>query len=251
MKRIFQEMKTPADTDVRQALAAYHTAKHRVKELYRHEPHDDETGEIRERFEKMAAEAARAEQKARDELTNAVASFAGPAPCAVIVDSPGGSSVITLSGKPDGMIVAAAADRVPIKDVLCRPEPPSEFAHEFRQIAPNHGAVYLVMQRSDVLAIYNGVYFRSTNDVVADFQELVRAGFEGVWSDDYVVWCNGRIMAVIHRSMDREEQKLFLFNEPHNDPIAGRAINPLPYWPTYEEWVENGRGDLWKTDRYP
>ena len=89
----------------------------------------------------------------------------------------------------------------------------------------------------------------TTNEVVADFQELIQAGFEGVWSDDYVIWCDGRIMAVIHRSMDREEQKLFLFNEPHNDPIAGRAIDPMPYWPTYEEWVESGRGDLWKTDR--
>ena len=251
MKRIFQEMNTPADTEVRRALAAYHKAKHTVKELYRHEPHDDEAAEIRDGFEKLAGEAAQAEQKTRDALTNAVAAFAGPAPCAAIVDSPGGSSVIALSGKPDGLIVVTAADRVPIQEVLCRPEPPPEFAHVFRQIAPNQGAVYLVMQRGDVLAIYNAVYFRSTNEVVADFQELIRAGFEGVWSDDYVIWCNGRLMAVIHRSMDREEQKLFLFNEPHNDPIAGRAIDPLPYWPTYEEWVESGRVDLWKTERYP
>jgi hypothetical protein len=250
MKRIFQQMNTPAETEVRRALADYHKAKHRVMELHRHEPHDDEAGEIREDFERMAAEAVRAEQKTRDELTNAVAAFAGPAPCAAIVDSPGGSSVIALSGKPDGIIVVTAADRVPIQEVLCRPEPPPEFAHVFRQIAPNHGAVYLVMQRGDVLAIYNGVYFRSTNEVVADFQALLRAGFEGVWSDDYVIWCNGRVMAVLHRSMDREEQKLILFNEPHNDPVAGRTIEPMPYWPTYEQWVENGRGDLWKTDRY-
>ncbi len=251
MKRIFHEMNTPADTEVRRALAAYHKAKHRVKEVHRHEPHDDEAASVRDGFEKRAGEAAQAEQKTRDALTNAVAAFAGPAPCAAIVDSPGGSSVIALSGKPDGLIVVTAADRVPIKEVLCRPEPPPEFAHVFRQIAPNQGAVYLVMQRGDVLAIYNGVYFRSTNEVVADFQELLRAGFEGVWSDDYVIWSNGRIMAVIHRSMDREEQKLFLFNEPHNDPIAGRTIDPMPYWPTYDEWVENGRGDLWKADRYP
>lgn len=47
-------------------------------------------------------------------------------------------------------------------------------------------------------------------------------------------------MAVIHRSMDREEQKLFLFNEPNNDPIAGNTIDPMPYWPTYDEWAEKG-----------
>jgi hypothetical protein len=51
--------------------------------------------------------------------------------------------------------------------------------------------------------------------------------------------------------MKRAEQKLILFNEPHNDPIGGRAIEPMTYWPTYEEWVDCGGGDLWKTDRYP
>ena len=169
----------------------------------------------------------------------------------VIVDSIGGSSVIALSGKPDGMIVATAADRVHVKDVVCRPEPPPEFAHQFRQVAANQGGVYLVMQRGALVAIYNAVYFRSTNEVVGDLEQLISAGLEGVWSDDYVIWCDGRVMAVIHRSMDRREQKLFLFNEPNNDPIAGCAIAPMPYWPTYEEWVESGRGDLWSTDRYP
>jgi hypothetical protein len=217
MMRDFQAMSTPADAVVRCALAEYHTARYRVREIDRTEPGDDEHSEVREEFESLAREARRAEQKARDRLSNAVASFAGSAPCAVIVESPGGSSVVALSGKPDGMIVA----------------------------------VYLVMQRGSLLAIYNGVYFHSTNEVVADFQQLLKAGFEGLWSDDFVIWSNGRIMAVIHRSMDREEQKLFLFNEPHNDPIAGQAIDPLPYWPTYDEWVESGRGDLWKTDRYP
>ena len=182
---------------------------------------------------------------------NAVTTFAGSAPCAVIVDSARRLQVVTLSGKPDGMIVATAADRVYIKEVLFRPEPPPEFAHPFRQTAPNQGGVYLVMQRGDVAAIYNGVYFRSTNEVVADLEELIHAGFGGVWSDDYVIWCDGRIMAVIHQPLDGGQQKLFLFNEPRNDPIAGRVIDPMPFWPTYEEWVESGRGDLWKTDRYP
>jgi hypothetical protein len=62
-----------------------------------------------------------------------------------------------------------------------------------------------------------------------------------------VIWCDGRVMAVIHQPMDGHEQKLFLFNEPRNDPIAGREIDPMPNWPTNEEWVESGRGDLWKT----
>ena len=245
------DLHTPADADVRRALAEYNAARYRVRELNRKEPDADEPSEIRQGFEQLADATVRAEQAARDTLSNAVAAFAGSAPCAVIVDSPGGSSVIALSGKPDGMIVVTAADRVRIKDVLCRPQPPPEFAHQFRQMAPNQGGVYLVMQRGDVVAIYNGVYFRSTNEVVADLEELIQTGFEGVWSDDYVIWSDGRIMAVIHQPMDGDQQKLFLFNEPRNDPIGGRAIDPMPFWPTYDEWVESGRGDLWKTDRYP
>ena len=249
--RNFRGTNTSADADVRRALANYQAVRRRVRELDREEPAADEPTDILEGFERLAKATIRAEQMARDALSNAVTSFAGSAPCAVIVDSPGGSSVVALSGRPDGMIVATAADHVPINEVVCRPEPPAEFAHQFRQMAPHQGGVYLVIQRGDLVAIYNGVYFRSTNDVVADLEELIQAGLEGVWSDDYVIWCDGRIMAVIHQPMDGAQQKLFLFNDPRNDPIAGHAIEPLPFWPTYEEWVESGRGDLWKTDRYP
>jgi hypothetical protein len=202
---------------------------------------------MQEAFERRAAAAVRAEQKARDGLSSAVAAFAGMPPSAAIIDSAGGSSVVALAVKPDRMIVAIAADRVPLREVVCRPEPPPEFAHEFRQMAPAHAGVYVVMQRDLVVAIYNGVYFRSTNEVVADLEQLIRAGLEGVWSDDYVIWCDGRIMAVIHQPMDAQQQTLFLFNEPRNDPIAGRTIAPMPGWPTYDEWLTAGRGDLWKT----
>ena len=245
----FRTAKAPSDASVRRALADYHTARHQVHEVALGEPDRDQPAEIQAGFEQRAQAAARAEQLARDDLQNAVAAFAGPAPCAVIVDSPGGSSVVALSGKPDGMIVATAADRVHIKEVVCRPEPPPEFAHQFRQLAPNQAGVYLVMQRGDLVAIYNGTYFRSTNEVVADLHELIQAGLEGVWSDDYVIWGDGRIMAVIHQPMNGHEQKLFLFNEPRNDPIAGREIAPMPNWPTYEQWVESGRGALWKSGR--
>ena len=251
MMRNYQGTNTSADADVRRALAEYQAIRRQVRELDRREPGMDDPTDIHEQFERLAKATVRAEQMARDALSNAVTSFAGPAPCAVVVDSPGGASVVALSGRPDGMIVATAADRVHIKDVLCRPEPPPEFAHHFRQMAPNQAGVYLVMQRSDVVAIYNGVYFRSTNEVVADLVELIEAGLEGVWSDDYVIWSDGRIMAVIHQPMDETQQKLFRFNDARNDPIAGRALDPMPVWPTYEEWVESGRGDLWKINRYP
>jgi hypothetical protein len=251
MKPRFRIANAPSDANVRHALAAYHTARYQAREVALDEPHTDEPAKTQANFERLAQAAARAEQLARDELQNAVAAFAGPAPCAVIVDSAGGSSVVALSGKPDGMSVISAADRVHIKEVVCRPEPPPEFTQAFRQMAPYQAGVYLVMQRADLVAIYNGAYFRSTNEVVADFQDLIQAGLEGLWSDDYVIWCDGRIMAVIHFPLDGHEQKLILFNEHRNDPIAGREIAPMPYWPTYEEWIKSGRGDLWKTERYP
>jgi hypothetical protein len=244
-----QGANTSAEADVRRALAAYQEVRRRLQELDRHEPGSDDPTEIHESFELQAKATARAEQMARDALSNAVGSFAGTPPCAVIVDSPGGSSVVALSGKPNGIIVATAADRVHVKEVVCRPEPPPEFAHQFRQTAPSQYGVYVVMQRGDIVAIYNGVYFRSTNEVVADLEQLIQAGLEGVWSDDYVVWSDGRIMAVIHEPLNGGQQKLFLFNEARNDPIGGRELDPMPFWPTYDEWMASGRGDLWKTER--
>ncbi len=64
-------------------------ARYRVREINRDEPADDENTELREEFERLPGEAAQAEQKARDRLSNAVALSQDPAPCAVIVDSAG------------------------------------------------------------------------------------------------------------------------------------------------------------------
>lgn len=77
MKRDFLAMNMPAEAQVRRALAEYNAARYRVREINRDEPHDDEHSEIREGFERLAQEAVRAELKARDKLSNAVASFAG------------------------------------------------------------------------------------------------------------------------------------------------------------------------------
>jgi hypothetical protein len=64
-----------------------------------------------------------------------------------------------------------------------------------------------------------------------------------------VIWCDGRIMAVIHQPMDGREQKLFLFNEARNDPIAWREIAPMPNWPTFAKWVASGQGEFWRIGR--
>jgi hypothetical protein len=248
MNRSFRQFNLSADAEVQTKFAAYNAVRRQFREIALVEPNADEPANIHDGFDRLAKAAAIAERTAWDALYNAVASYTGHRPCAVVIDSVGGSSVVTLSGKSGEMIVTNAADRVRVTDVICRPEPPPEFAHEWRQIAPSQAANFAVMQRGDLVALYNGVYFRSTNEVVADFLELLQAGLAGVWSDDYVIWCDGLIMAVIHRSMDREDQKLVLFNEPGNDPINGRIIAAMTGWPTLEEWVESGRGDLWRTD---
>jgi hypothetical protein len=239
--------------DVRSTLLAYHAARRHIKEIELDKPSPDEPANIHDGYNRLSQAAAISERIARDDLCDAVVLFTGKAPCAVIVDSVGGSSIVALSstGTPEEMIVATAPDRVRIREFISRPEPPLEFAHEWRQVAPNQAGNYVVMQRGDVVAVFNGVYFRSTNEVIADFLELLHSGLEGLWSDDYVLWCDGRIMAVIHRSMDGDEQKLILFNEPNNDVIAGRVIKPMPDWPSYEDWVENGRAELWRIDSRP
>ena len=103
------------------------------------------------------------------------------------------------------------------------------------------------MQKADVVVAYNPVYFRSINAVVRDLLDLINAGLEGPWGEDYVVWCSSRIMAVIHQLMDEPRQQVVLFNDPRNDPVEGRTVEPWPYWPTHDEWVAGGRGDLWTT----
>jgi hypothetical protein len=236
-----------AESTTRRALAAYNVARRRTKEIELDKPDPDESTNNHEGYNRLSQAAAIAERMARDDLYDAVVLFTGKAPSAVIVDSVGGSSIVALGNadSPEGMIVATAPDRVRIKDFVCRPEPPPEFAHEWRQIAPNQAGNYAVMQRGDVVAIYNGVYFKSTNAVLADFLELLHVGLEGMSSDDYGVWCDGQIMAVIHSSISHEEKELVIFSEPRNDPIAARELKPMPRWPTYEGWVEVGRGDLW------
>ncbi len=138
------------------------------------------------------------------------------------------------------------------RDVIYRPPPPPHPTKSARDWGLEHlDGIYIVMQKGDPVVAYHSTYFRSTNEVVADLLGLIRDGLEGPWGEDFVVWCSGRVMAVIHQPMDEYQQHIVVFNDPRNDPIDGRAVPPWPYWPTYEEWVERGRGDLWLTERYP
>jgi len=136
-------------------------------------------------------------------------------------------------------------------DPLCRPEPAPKHAESWKEIAPYSDGVYLVMQRGDVVAIYHPTYFRSINEVMADLIGTIRGGWQGPWGEAYIVWCNNRVMAVLHQPMDEEQLRVVTFNDPRNDPIGGQSVRPFPHWPTYAEWVASGRGDLWETGDDP
>jgi hypothetical protein len=137
----------------------------------------------------------------------------------------------------------------PQAPVIYRPQPPPNPKGPSGWGLEHIDGMYLVMQKGDLVAVYNSVYFRSTNEVVRDLLDLIASGQEGPWGEDYVIWCGSRVMAVIHQLMDEPRQQVVLFNDPRNDPIDSRALEPWPCWPTYDQWVESGRGDLWTTDR--
>jgi hypothetical protein len=133
--------------------------------------------------------------------------------------------------------------------LIDRPQPPTHAKGPRGWGIEHLDGSYLVMQKGDLVAVYNPVYFRGINEVVADLLDLIAGGLEGPWGDDYVIWCSGRVMAVIHELLDEPGQKVVLFNDSRNDPNEGHPRTPWPSWPSYEEWVAHGRGALWLNER--
>jgi hypothetical protein len=112
--------------------------------------------------------------------------------------------------------------------------------------------VYHVRQGGDLVAMYVPHYFRTTGEVVADLTERIRNGWRGPYTSDYVVWCSIHVMVVIHEPMDADDEglKIVLFRDPGNDPNDGDPVPPWSHWPTRDEWVASGRGDLWMTEEH-
>jgi hypothetical protein len=135
------------------------------------------------------------------------------------------------------------------RDVVFRPKPPTtESGFSMGDGMEHLSGVYLVRQDADLVAVYNPTYFLSAQEVVSDFIELIRADPD--WrdfDDDYAIWVNQspgwRIVAVIRWRATEQSQQVSFFDEARFLP------KPWPDWPTREEWIESGRGDLWKTDR--
>jgi hypothetical protein len=224
-------MMKPTPDQIRQLFKEWDGSKSHLDDRRRVDPEDVASIES----------AARMEQLSRDKLGAHGRAFCGSFHNGLVF----GGKVVVFSGEAT---VAAYAWHVPLVDPMCRPEPPLEFAFGWKQMAPHSDGLYLVMQGSTVVAIYNTSYFRSAKEVVADLLEMIRGGWEAHWGDEFIVWCNHRIMAVLHQSMNEDRQEVTFVGEPRNDPVGGKPYWPLPYWPTYEEWVASGRGDLWKTE---
>ena len=135
------------------------------------------------------------------------------------------------------------------RPVIYRPKPPAfpdgeSWGRGMEQLS----GVYRVMQAGDLVAVYNPVYFLSVKEVVADFINIIRAVRDWEdFDDDYVVWCNQspgeRVLAVLQWRAQAAKQRITIFKEKR------QRCAPWPQWPTYEEWVASGRGDLWKSDR--
>jgi hypothetical protein len=109
---------------------------------------------------------------------------------------------------------------------------------------------YLVTRRTELVAVYHPAYYRSVGEVVIDFIDLCRS--DSGWEDrrldhcDFVVWGNayqGRVLAAMRWNPDTQNQETTLFPEDARD-----LMEPWPGWPTREEWIASGRGDLWWTE---
>ena len=128
------------------------------------------------------------------------------------------------------------------RQIVYRPKPPGKVGRWTIRLS----GFYLVTREAEIIAAYHPTYFRSAREVVADFIDLFRS--EEDWDcqdNDYVVWsCPNRVVAVVRWRAMKEEQHME-FPEP--TPSPGLCL-PWPGWPTREEWIKSGRGDLWWTE---
>jgi hypothetical protein len=126
------------------------------------------------------------------------------------------------------------------------PEPPRR--PDGRSMGPDPertSGFYEVINVADRAAAYSSIYYWFVGEVIADLLDRLKSDeVKGKWGQDFVIWRDGRILAVLHEPMDDEQVKVHLFNEDRNDP-GGTDHRHLPGWPTREQWIERGRGDLW------
>jgi hypothetical protein len=130
--------------------------------------------------------------------------------------------------------------------VIYRPEQPT--APDGTRLgwdAANFSGYYKVVQGTTLVVAYDTCYFRTINEVVSDLLDLIAKGLAGPEAgEDFAVWWEGRLLAVYHQHVDDDGKQVALFNDPRNDPVAGREVPTWPGWPTYEEWVAGGKGPL-------
>ncbi len=109
------------------------------------------------------------------------------------------------------------------------------------------GGYYHVFNEGELAAAYNLMYFHSVEEVIIDLLDRIKTEeVKGKWGSDFVIWFSGRVLAVLHEPMVGTRLQVVRFTEERNDPGSpGPHHIHRPGWPTYEQWVDSGKGPLW------
>lgn len=139
------------------------------------------------------------------------------------------------------------------QEVIYRPELPKR-PDGSRVITVEQGGThfYRVTQEDKIVAAYHAFYFQTPNEVIADLLELIRGGRLEGWFSDFAIWWDSRLQAVIHQPMDETKAQTFRFAEDRNAPPAAGPLSWWHGWPSYEQWVAEGKGDIvYDPEKYP
>jgi hypothetical protein len=139
------------------------------------------------------------------------------------------------------------------KTFIERPTPPiDKLGKRLSGPHPSLSGVWFVTRGAQIVAVYNPFYFWHASEIVADFVGVIRSQEDWEdWDADYALWkTTGTadhywLMAAIRWRPDAGGQSVE-FYEVKSD--HHRSDCNWPGWPTREQWIERGRGDLWLTD---
>lgn len=132
------------------------------------------------------------------------------------------------------------------RSILYRPERPTREDGAIRgPKAPDDTRFCCVFQMEDCVAAYDVAYYPTLADIKEDLMRLIESGeLKGVWGegDDYAVWWNGELVAYVTRTGGTSE---FVMVKLAQLFTSGDPAQFLPGFPSYREWVANGKGPLW------
>jgi hypothetical protein len=139
------------------------------------------------------------------------------------------------------------------KQYIERPTPPSgKEGKRLHGFDPSLSGAWLITRGAELVAVYNPFYYLTPEEIVADFVEIIRVQDDWEFGDaDYVLWKSTStrdrywIRATIRWRPDAGGQRVEFYEVKADRYVAA---TPWPGWPTREQWIESGRGDLWLID---